>query len=199
MDNSIALTIQKLYNEFQDQIGAIDNLQIGNHKHLDFISEQLKQNQQQPSIDNIVTVEQPIDLNAHFDIKQSLKKLIDNCSQIGEIIKKSHFIIIKSKEYLSFSNSTDLNLLCSRGPSQIQLSIADLVDFMSTTLYYYDQDYQMKEEIINDLTTQYNSNQIQSDQWYSHCLLFKSSPLLNNQDDISDIESRVFLFNNMGK
>ncbi|KAM9997746.1 hypothetical protein ACTFIY_007400 [Dictyostelium cf. discoideum] len=204
------LEIQKYYNEFQDIKSEIDHFNEESNDQferiLDYCSTiegsiddesalssttikpktttSIEQQQQQL----IMKIKEPI---------ESIRKSIEN---INNNLNKLNNLLEISKKLIHLKNLNDLNIISNRGKTKLELSISDLIEFMTISYNNYEQDYQMKQILFDDIKDYKNGNtsNITVDKLNNAIPMWQSKPLIDLTQQ-QYITQRIQLFSTILK
>ncbi|GAM25656.1 hypothetical protein SAMD00019534_088310 [Acytostelium subglobosum LB1] len=204
--------IQVLYNEFQDCVSKLDhyysecesvlnrlmnsvNMMIGggsadDDSELDVNNNTSSSSSSSSSTSTLLGRPQSLDNKdnveyIHSHVNEQIQQLID---QLNEHVVRAKQLIRDNASSIS-----DLNSLASRGKTQCEVSILDLVEFMATTYFSYEQDFQMKQALSDDLSNIDNQTMAVLS---NTVLLWQHSPLIN-KSKLAAIVDRLELFNSL--
>ncbi|KAN0055180.1 hypothetical protein ACTA71_008277 [Dictyostelium dimigraforme] len=208
------LQIQKYYNEFQDIKSEIDhyyeesndqlekildycsiiegnnNNNIGDESASSTINKSkttIEQQQQQQQL--LMKIKEPIQ-----SIQQSIENVNNNLNKLNNLLEIS-------KKLIHLNNLNDLNLISNRGKTKLELSVSDLIEFMTITYNNYEQDYQMKQILFDDINSFKNGNNtsnITIDKLNNTIPMWQSKPLMDLTQQ-QYITQRIQLFSTILK
>ncbi|KAM9999115.1 hypothetical protein ACTFIZ_002681 [Dictyostelium cf. discoideum] len=209
------LEIQKYYNEFQDIKSEIDHFNEESHdqfeKILDYCSTIEGNNiidGDESALSSSTTI---IKSKTTTSIEQQKQQLIMKIKEPIESIRKSieninnnlnklNNLLEISKKLIHLKNLNDLNIISNRGKTKLELSISDLIEFMTITYNNYEQDYQMKQILFDDIKDYKNGNtsNITIDKLNNTIPMWQSKPLIDLTQQ-QYITQRIQLFSTILK
>ncbi|KAK5584288.1 hypothetical protein RB653_005896 [Dictyostelium firmibasis] len=158
------LEIQKYYNEFQDIKSEIDHYYEESsdqfEKILDFCSKVEGNNIDDESASSTNTPKTTTEQQQQLliGIKEPIESIRRSIESINNNLNKLNNLLEISKKLVHINNLIDLNIISNRGKTKLELSITDLIEFMTITYNNYEQDYQMKQILFDDIKDYKNGN-----------------------------------------
>ncbi|KAN0028765.1 hypothetical protein ACTFIV_010618 [Dictyostelium citrinum] len=206
------LEIQKYYNEFQDIKSEIDHYNDESNdqfeKILDYCSSIEGNNIDEESVSSSTTIKPKstttsIELQQQqliMKIKEPIESIRQSIENVNNNLNKLNNLLEISKKLIHLKNLNDLNVISNRGKTKLELSISDLIEFMTITYNNYEQDYQMKQILFDDIKDYKNGNtsNITIDKLNNTVPIWQSKPLIDLTQQ-QYITQRIQLFSTILK
>ncbi|KAM9959210.1 hypothetical protein ACTFIR_000274 [Dictyostelium discoideum] len=206
------LEIQKYYNEFQDIKSEIDHFNEESNdqfeKILDYCSTIEGNIDDESALSSTTTTIKPKTTNSIeqqqqqliMKIKEPIESIRKSIENINNNLNKLNNLLEISKKLIHLKNLNDLNIISNRGKTKLELSISDLIEFMTISYNNYEQDYQMKQILFDDIKDYKNGNtsNITTDKLNNTIPMWQSKPLVDLTQQ-QYITQRIQLFSTILK
>ncbi|EGC36345.1 hypothetical protein DICPUDRAFT_78015 [Dictyostelium purpureum] len=211
MDENVLKNIQNNYNDFQDTLTEINFQYDQSEKYWNRIIELFEPSPNERNNGNesasLSTSNSSSGKNGQILIKikepiESIKSIVEDVN--NKLNKMNDLLEISKNTLNQINNLNDINLISNRGKSKSEISIVDLIEFMTMIFNNFEQDFQMKKTLFDDIkeymdpsSNQLNPN-LTTDKLNTTIPMWTLKPLENLKNS-SYVSERLKLFNSILK